>query len=167
MGTEAAESAAGTLAELAPRLGRLIARALEADLDVALSLRQYRMLERLAAGARRTSDLAMTSGVSQPTASAAAGSLVERGLVARVSDPVDRRATLIMLTDTGRAVLEVAQGRVMDRLMQVTREVTPEQAQALAKLQPVLTAGLDRAWEEMRKVRHPELLPGPNDAAST
>ncbi len=147
----ASQSAARTLAELAPRLGRLIARSLEIDPQVALSLRQYRLLERLSEGPRRTGDLAVTSGVSQATASVSAGALVGRGLVVKAVDPADRRATLIMLTPEGRHVLDLAQQRVMGLLVVITSGITPEQAEALALMRPTLAVGLDRAWETMRR----------------
>ena len=150
---QAADVAARTLAELVPRLGRLIAGALETDPDVSLSLRQYRMLERLAERPHRTSELASTSGVSQPTASAAVGSLEARGLVVREPDPADRRAALITLTEQGRAMLAVAKARVLERLVLITRDMSEEQAEALKALQPVLTEGMDRTRDELRRAR--------------
>lgn len=150
MTSEGAQSAARSLAELAPRLGRIIANALESDLDIALSLRQYRLLERLTAHPHRTGELATVSGVTQPTASAAVASLEARGLVNRKPDPADRRATLIEISEHGRSVLVVAKERVLQRLSVVTAEMTMEDAEALAALQPILVKGMDRLRDELR-----------------
>lgn len=150
MTTEGAQSAARSLAELAPRLGRFIAHALESDPDIALSLRQYRMLERLTARPHRTGELASFSGITQPTASAAISSLESRGLVNRRPDPDDRRATLIEISNRGESVLSIAKDRVLQRLTVVTAEMTAEDAEALAGLQPILTKGMDRLRDQLR-----------------
>lgn len=150
MTAEAARSAAHTLAELAPRLGRIIASTLEADPEVALSLRQYRMLERLTERPHRTGELASASGIAQPTASAAVATLEARGLVDRKRDPADRRATLIEINEAGRRVLGVAKERVLERLSVVTAEMTEQDAEALAALQPVLVKGMDRLRDELK-----------------
>jgi DNA-binding MarR family transcriptional regulator len=153
MAEDVADTAAQVLAELVPRLARVIAGALEADPEVALSLRQYRILERLAERPHRTTELATTSGVTQPTASAAVTSLETRGLVARAADPDDRRATLIALTDAGQAILDTAKDRILDRLRLVTAEMSEADAAALGRLQPILVAGMDRAREQLRGER--------------
>jgi DNA-binding MarR family transcriptional regulator len=149
MGERAAVAAARALAEVVPRLARLIAGALETDAEVALSLRQYRILERLAERPHRTTELASTSGVSQPTASAAVASLEARGLVTREPAPDDRRATRILLTPPGQATFTTAKRRVLERLMLVTSDIGGEDAEALQRLQPVLLEGMDRAREEL------------------
>ena len=141
---EAAVEAAHILAELVPRLARIIAGALEQDPDVALSLRQYRILERLAERPHRTTELATVSGVSQPTASAAVSALEARGLVARSPDPDDRRATLIVLTEPGQAVLAAAKERILERLVEISAALRPADVAALRRLQPGLVAGMDR-----------------------
>lgn len=149
----AAATAATILAELVPRLGRLIAGALETDPEVALSLRQYRMLERLTERPHRTGELASISGVSQPTASAAVAALESRGMVDRRPDPSDRRATLIEINQEGRALYAAARQRVLDRLSVITAEMTGADAEALAALQPVLIKGMDRLIEQLRQAR--------------
>lgn len=153
MVSDAAAAAARTLADLVPRLARLIASALEADPEIALSLRQYRLLERLADRSYRTTELASTSGISQPTASAALTSLQARGLVRREPDPTDRRATLVVLTGEGRAKLETARRCVLELLVLVTGDMTPGQAAALERLQPVIARGMDRAREAVFQAR--------------
>jgi DNA-binding MarR family transcriptional regulator len=147
------DRAAHVLAELAPRLSRVLATALEGRPDLGLSLRQYRMLQRLASRPHRTTELALASSVTQPTASAAITSLESRGLVTRTPDPDDRRATLIALTDEGRDVLALATAVVEERLRCVTEEVTESQADALVELQHVLGAGMDRLRAKLLRQR--------------
>jgi DNA-binding MarR family transcriptional regulator len=149
----AAQSAARTLAELVPRLARMIASALESDPAVSLSLRQYRLLERLSERAYRTSELASTSGVSQPTASTAVAALEARGLVQRTADARDRRASLIELTDEGQTVLGLAKARVLERIARVTRDINAQDAAALQRLLPLLADGMDRTRAELRGER--------------
>lgn len=149
----AAQSAARTLADLVPRLARMIASALESDEAISLSLRQYRLLERLSERAYRTSELAATSGVSQPTASAAVGALEARGLVQRTVDARDRRASLLALTDDGEVVLEMAKAQVLERIARVTRDVSAKDAAALQRLLPLLVDGMDRTRAELREAQ--------------
>lgn len=150
MTASGADAAARTLADLAPRLGRIIASALETDPAIGLSLRQYRMLERLTRRPHRTGELASASGIAQPTASAAVTSLETRGLVDRKPDPGDRRASLIEINDDGHALLDRAKARVLERLAVVTAEMTVEDARALEALQPSLSKGMDRLREELK-----------------
>ena len=65
--------------------------------------------------------------------------LEEKGLVTRSPDPGDRRATLVSLTDRGRALAEevrrtrgVASEQLLERLTQTDRE---DLARILRKLQ--------------------------------
>ena len=149
MDEAAARAAADSLAELVPRLARMIANALESDPAVALTLRQYRLLERLWERPHRTSELATTVHVSQPTASGVIATLENRGFVARSSDPRDRRATLIAITPAGEAMLAVARDRVRERLERITGAVQADDAALLARLVPVLVEGMDRTREEL------------------
>src|ERR1700733_10246448 len=52
-------------------------------------------------GPRRVTDLAVIEGVTQPSMTALVTALERGGLVARHSDPADRRVTLVALTDEG------------------------------------------------------------------
>lgn len=128
----------------------MIASALEGDPAVVLSLRQYRILERLSERPHRTTELASMSGVSQPTASAAVAALEARGLVRRSADPRDGRATLLKLTDDGRAVLGAAKTRVIERIVRVTRNVDAQDAAGLQRLLPILVDGMNRTRDELR-----------------
>lgn len=145
MHREGARDAALVLAQLAPRLGRLISSSLERDVASPLSLRQYRILERLAERPYRTGELASQSEVSQASVSTSVAALESRGLIRRTPDPTDGRATLVVLTDQGRETLERAHDRLVDLLTLVTLEAEREDAAALSKMQQRLNEGIDRA----------------------
>lgn len=51
-------------------------------------------------------DLAETEGVAPASISGIVGRLVDKGLVDRIPNPVDRRSTLVEMTEEGREVLE-------------------------------------------------------------
>jgi len=137
-------SAVSALAEFVPRLARVIAVALQSDPSVALTIRQYRTLERLLAGPLRTSELASFSDVSQPTATTVISSLEARDLVVRTPDPDDGRASLLEITTLGRTTFESAHHRVLDRLAVITEDLDDQAAAALWEMVPVLLAGMDR-----------------------
>ncbi len=66
-----------------------------------LSVPQYRFLLSLKRGAKRSSQLAESAGISRPTASALVDDLVGKGIIRKLDDPTDRRATMIKLTKSG------------------------------------------------------------------
>lgn len=66
---------------------------------------QARLIKLLGQGAERVKVLAKQVGVSQPTVTASLGALERKGLVSRSADPSDARATLVALTEAGRAAL--------------------------------------------------------------
>lgn len=136
--------AAEALASFVPRLARIIASALQSEPTMAISLRQYRLLERLLEQPARTSALASTSGVSQATASAAISALEGRGLVERSPDPEDRRASLVTVTEAGRALYEEARRVVIGRLSEVTLSLPVGGLEAVAALAPEIVAAIDR-----------------------
>jgi DNA-binding MarR family transcriptional regulator len=70
------------------------------------------LFELVEEGALRLNDLAARMGTSAPTASRAVDTLVEAGLVERLTDPTDRRALHIEVTAEGRARVERRKARV-------------------------------------------------------
>ena len=75
---------------------------LVAKVGVRLDRPLYGILGRLqAAGPQRTSDIATHLGVDISTVSRQVAQLEAEGLVGRASDPSDRRAAMIRLTDSG------------------------------------------------------------------
>jgi DNA-binding MarR family transcriptional regulator len=73
---------------------------------VPITLAQYRMLAVLDADdGRNVRDLAALLGVERSTATRMCDRLVSAGLIERTSDPSDRRAVVITLTEEGREVV--------------------------------------------------------------
>ena len=135
--------AAEALAGFVPRLARIIASVLQEG-NLAISLRQYRLLERLLEQPARTSALATTSGVSQATASAAISALEVRGLVERSPDPEDRRASLVTITAAGQELYTDARQVVIERLSEITLSLPVESLEAITAVAPEILAGVDR-----------------------
>ena len=90
----------------AARLMRLVRR----TLDLPASVRVLTILD--AAGPLGITDLARADGCSQPTMSAQIAQLVESGLVSKEPNPADARASLVALTDAGRADLADVRDRI-------------------------------------------------------
>jgi DNA-binding MarR family transcriptional regulator len=121
---------------------RVAAMAALADHDVTPS--QVRAIRVLAAhepgsGGVRAKELAERLKIAPRSATEVIDALEDKGLVSRSPDPGDRRATLVALTDAGRALAEevrrtrgVESERIFDRLTASERE---HLARILAKLQ--------------------------------
>jgi DNA-binding MarR family transcriptional regulator len=69
------------------------------------------LIEIADAGPLRLNDLAARIGTSAPTASRTVDSLDDLGLVARETDPADRRAVRIELTPAGRRLVDERKAR--------------------------------------------------------
>lgn len=138
-----ADTAASALADFVPRLARIIASTLQSDPAAAMTIRQYRILERLQERPHRTAELASTSDISQPTASNAIAGLEARDLVRRRPDPEDGRATLIELTEQGRAIYLYAHDIVIERLATFTEGLGPEATASLERLAADLNERMD------------------------
>jgi DNA-binding MarR family transcriptional regulator len=74
-------------------------------LEITLTLRQYRILQRISAGYTSLSELSRLSHRSLPTISESVDGLIRRKLLSRKPSPTDRRAVLLSLTPTGRKAL--------------------------------------------------------------
>jgi DNA-binding MarR family transcriptional regulator len=92
-----------------------LARVLEISCD-GLSLAQYRVLARIAAGQDRASRLSTHLDVAKPTITAAVDALVAAGHLTRTVDPEDRRVMGLALTPSGVAALGRAEGAMAERL---------------------------------------------------
>ena len=84
-----------------------------------------------ALGPVRLGDLAAHEGVTAPTQSRLVGSLEQQGLLRRMPDAEDRRATLLAITPQGRRQLEQLQGERSAFLVGQLGTLTPEQRTAL------------------------------------
>ncbi len=79
-------------------------------------------------------DLAARCALDPSTISRAVAALVRAGLVARVADPDDGRASVLLPTPEGRAALDDITGWYDDRLAEALRDWTEDDLAALATL---------------------------------
>lgn len=112
-----------------------------------VSRSDYGVLLRLAAReCTRSKDLADAEGLDASTMSRRIASLVERGLVARNTDPQDRRAHTLALTDAGKQTLLDERARrvalVTDALAEWDEADRGELARLLARLTDTLEGRL-------------------------
>jgi DNA-binding MarR family transcriptional regulator len=141
---------------------RVLARlALVADricLDAGISLVQYRLLFVIAEQPQRAGHLADRLAVSRPTLTAAAHSLVDRGLVSREPVVGDGRGVQLRLTPEGAATVR----RVEEGIVEVMGggASADEVGAALRCLHP-MRASLDLARERFRRAEG-----GPSAAAA-
>jgi DNA-binding MarR family transcriptional regulator len=77
-------------------------------------------------GPTRLTTLAAEEGVSQPTMSQMVARLERQGLVARVEDPQDRRASLVAISDAGRTLMASGIRDRHDRLVSLLATLSPE-----------------------------------------
>lgn len=101
---------------------------------------QVRLLRALrrAGDPRRPGELALDLDVAARSITAKVDQAEDDGLVRRLPDPTDRRATLVELTDAGRAVLDaVASARHEGAAARLDRLSVDEQEQLLALLRRV------------------------------
>jgi DNA-binding MarR family transcriptional regulator len=82
-------------------------------------------------GPTRLSELAFSTGVSQPAMTQLVGRMEREGLVVRLIDPEDARATLVDITAAGRAVwAELYQSR-RERLAELLDNLSPDEEATL------------------------------------
>jgi DNA-binding MarR family transcriptional regulator len=77
-------------------------------------------------GPTRLTALAAANGVSQPAMTQLVGRLERDGLVIRLIDPDDARATLVDITDTGRALRAELHEAQNDQLAELLDTLSPE-----------------------------------------
>jgi DNA-binding MarR family transcriptional regulator len=90
----------------------------------------------------RIGDLAEREGVSAPTATRLVASLEEAGLLARTTDPADRRTAYVALTVAGREKLEWARGVRTASLAQHLSAMPEADVRRLIELLPLLESFL-------------------------
>jgi DNA-binding MarR family transcriptional regulator len=118
-------------------------RALSHDRDLSLtSAATLATLNRR--GPQRITTLAAAEGISQPSMTQLVQRLQARGLVARTPDPDDARATLVGITDAGRAAVRErrreSEGRLADLLAELPEADVAALATAVAAVLPALRA---------------------------
>lgn len=83
-------------------------------------------------GRTRLTELACSTGVSQPAMTQLVGRLEREGLVIRLIDPEDGRATLVEITGAGRAVWAELKVSQRERLAELLDTLSPDDEATLA-----------------------------------
>ena len=118
--------------------------------DVALERSAYGIMCKLAdEGPHRLGALATAFGLDPSTITRQVQALEEIGLASRQSDPKDRRASILDLSDTGRQVLEETRNHRRAVLQQVLSDWPRGDLDEFGRLLKEFNASLDRLTEEV------------------
>lgn len=123
------------------RLSRLLERA-----DAGVSLAQFRILELVARGTRRSTHIASRLATSKPAVTTIVDTLVGAGLLTRTIETGDRRAIRLALTPKGRRALTRAERAYRDRLTPLLDQISDPDGLLcqLAEIDQVMDARWDR-----------------------
>jgi DNA-binding MarR family transcriptional regulator len=108
-----------------------------------LSLAQYHLLEPLGSGPRTNRELSELAGISAPTATRMVDGLLHRDFVTRIEDPIDRRAVVISLTDSGRAALTRKHREYAGRRRRLAAALEPDEQRVATDLLRRLAAVIE------------------------
>ncbi|HZU48903.1 MAG TPA: MarR family transcriptional regulator [Mycobacterium sp.] len=127
------------------------------------SLTSSSVLARLADdGPTRLTVLADASGVSQPAMTQLVARLEREGLVARLPDPEDRRATLVEISGRGRTFLSELRKSLDDRLVGLLKTLSADDEATLALAMrvalPRIQQLIEEAAQQPRSAREPTPL---------
>lgn len=95
---------------------------------------RFGFLQQLHDGEARMSDLAAKLLVSAAVASRTIDSLAAEGLVERRTDPRDARASLVSITDRGKAMMVESQDQAVRRFATALSDWSPADAQSAVSL---------------------------------
>ena len=91
-------------------------------------------------GPSRLTLLAVNEGVTQPAMTQLVARLLDAGLIARASDPSDRRVVEVSITAEGSALLARRRAARAERLATMLARLSPEDQAALAAALPAMDA---------------------------
>jgi DNA-binding MarR family transcriptional regulator len=117
--------------ELLPRVA-LLTRLLFKQLGSELSRTEIGLLNTLAGGPRRITELAELEGLAQPTMTILVQQLEKQGLVRRGRHADDGRVVLVHVTESGTAALGEVRARASAALRFHLAEISDQQIEALA-----------------------------------
>jgi DNA-binding MarR family transcriptional regulator len=126
-------------AALRPSLLRLVRLIRQQRADMSVSLGQLSAMGTLEKhGPMSAGELAANERVQPPTMSKVLASLEEAGYVRREAHPSDGRQAIIVLTDTGHALIE-SERRIRDAWFnQQIAKLDPDERERLASVVPVI-----------------------------
>ena len=99
---------------------------------------QFSVLCRLEEAPRTPGELAEIERVAKPSMTRTVGALVERGLVLRQDDPLDRRSVILSLTEDGRRSLAAIRRKRDAWMASRVARLTPEEQDVLARATAIL-----------------------------
>lgn len=137
-----ADEAARELLAVLPLIARIVAGAVKREVGEETTMPQFRVLALLAEAPQTTSALARRRRVSLPSMGAQVQALVERGLVARVPDPSDRRQHQLELTAAGRMHYTQAAAHALSRLAPLLETLSADELRAVQIALPALHRAL-------------------------
>ena len=119
------------------------------DAEINLERSAYGIMCKLAdEGPQRLGALATAFGLDPSTITRQVQALEEIGLAARKTDPSDRRASILDLTDSGREVLDSTRDRRRAKLQQALAEWPESDLTDFGRLLKEFNASLDRLLVE-------------------
>ena len=110
-------------------------------------------------GPTRLTALAATTGVSQPAMTQLVGRMEREGIVVRLIDPEDARATLVAVTDEGRALRAELLGAVQERLGELLETLSPHDEATLAMAMRVAQPLIAQLTREAVRRSSPTAVP--------
>ena len=117
--------------------------------EVNLERSAYGIMCKLAdEGPQRLGALATSFGLDPSTITRQVQALEEIGLADRRTDPSDRRASILDLTDNGREVLDSTRSRRRDKLQEALADWSESDLTDFGRLLKEFNASLDRLLEE-------------------
>lgn len=120
-----------------------------------LTMVQYRCLVVLAMqGATGTTELADQVGVHQSTVTRATDQLVCRGLAVKQRDEVDRRRTLVVVSDAGQEVINAVMSARRSIIRDVLGRMSPREVTRTGSALAAFTAAAEPTGADGRTPRH-------------
>lgn len=132
------EQTTRALLDILPLLTRIVAGAVQREAGADTTMPQFRVLALLAEQPQTLSVLARRRRVSLQSLGALVQTLVERGWIVRVPDPLDRRQQLLTLSEAGRTHYERAQDQTVRALLPLLATLDADQLRAVQVALPAL-----------------------------
>jgi DNA-binding MarR family transcriptional regulator len=124
------------------------------------SLTSRNVLSALAAeGPSRLTALATATGIAQPAMTQLVGRMEREGLVVRLIDPEDARATLVAITDAGRALRDELHQSLHEHMAELLDGLSADDQATLALAMRVATPLLQQLTRDAAE--NPQSQPAP------
>jgi len=117
--------------DMATRSMHVVRSFVRAEADPHTTVPQFRILAAINRGLDQISKIAEHIGVSQPAMSRMVDVLMQKGLVAKDSDPIDQRAYIIKLTPNGKQLFNQIKKESEKKIKRKLETMAPEQIAAL------------------------------------